>query len=364
VLPATRLPQLTRVRVLTPGGPYAPGSVLSLAFVDPVLGRLCRHVEAEPDLASTRTADGPIVPDAIFVALLTAAPPYDLGEVLTLSFVDPCVVRIQPIPNSASATTAAKNEAPAAPAAQPEQVDSRPPAETPDAAALLASRSGQGVRVRLEWTAARVARFASLVDKLFAVDRLGWYRHVLAVRLLLPDELTLVASDGNEEAARRLRSLKMAATEALGTPLLAALMPNFSVDSEWLQSIETPALARTAADLRDFIRPHLDDQSPGDPVGAPRSNYGPIRAAELKTNSGASVEAFLPLLVPAGPASDEVGRRLIDYRTALIELFGQTAHASLAVRTTRMTQANPALDDRLAALAGAVQQAAGQLAVA
>jgi hypothetical protein len=332
--------------------------------VDPDLGRLCRHAEGEPDLSAPRGASGPIVPDAIFVALLTAAPPYGLGEVLGLSFVDPTVARIQTIPTSTPASSYEKNEPVAETPAGPEIVGVPAPSETPDAIAPVAALSGQGVRVRLEWTPARVARFASLVDKLFAVDRLGWYRHVLAVRLLLPDELTLVASDANEEAARRLRSLKMAATEALGTPLLAALMPNFSVDSEWLQSIETPALARSAADLRDFIRPHLDDQSPGDGVGTPRTNFGPIRAAELKANSAASVEAFLPLLVPGGPASDEVGRRLIDYRAALIELFGQTAHASLAVRTTRMTQANPALDDRLSALAGAVQQAAGQLAVA
>jgi hypothetical protein len=184
------------------------------------------------------------------------------------------------------------------------------------------------------------------------------------MRLLLPDELVLLDTSGADEAARRLRALKMAATEALGTPLLAALMPNFSVDAEWLQSIETSALARSAGDLRDFIRPYLDDSPVETTTLEPHVNLGAVRAAELNAASPASVEAFLPLLIPAGPPGEGVGRYLSDYRAALIELFGQTAQASLAVRTTRMTAANPALDDRLSALAGAVAQAYGQLAVA
>jgi hypothetical protein len=360
------LPQLVPIRVLTGAGPYERDAVLSLAFVDPTLGRLCRHASEKYELP----AFGPhatIVPEAMCVTLLAPAAPYRCGQILALSFVDPTVARIQVIPSAAivsedAETREATNVSTAETVrAQTERAEAvcDPAASTPPETLVA-----KGVRLRLEWTTARVGRFISLTDKLFAVDRLGWYRHSLAMRLLLPDELVLYESSAVGEASQRLRTLKIAATEALGTPLLAALMPSFSVDAEWLQSIETAALARAAGDLREFIRPFLDDLPLEDLPLESRTNLGSLLAAELAATSQASVEAFLPLLIPAGPSDDAVGVHLAAYRVALIELFGQTAQSSLAVRTTRMTAPNPALDDRLAALAGAVQQAYGQLAVA
>ena len=42
-----------------------------------------------------------------------------------------------------------------------------------------ASRQRAGVRVRLDWNRDRVRRFVQVVDKLFTIDRLGWYRTVM-----------------------------------------------------------------------------------------------------------------------------------------------------------------------------------------
>ena len=45
--------------------------------------------------------------------------------------------------------------------------------------------SDAGVSVRLDWSGERLRRFVAVVDKLFTIDRLGWYRHALAMRLLI-----------------------------------------------------------------------------------------------------------------------------------------------------------------------------------
>ena len=216
--PAT-LPQLAAARVLTSGGPYEIGAVLSVAFVDPLVGRLVAH---QP-YPVREIAGAGIVPETISVLLLDAAPPYESGETIALSFVDPTIARI----HRWSGAVAQQRK----PNPLPEPALRIEPAEPP----------GAPVGLRLEWTVARVGRLLSLSEKLLSIDRLGWYRHALAMRLLLPDEIALVDVEANETASRQLRTLKIAATEALGTPLLAALMPNFTLDEEWLRSIETPA---------------------------------------------------------------------------------------------------------------------------
>jgi len=341
--PAT-LPQLAAARVLTSGGPYEIGAVLSVAFVDPLVGRLVAH---QP-YPVREIAGAGIVPETISVLLLDAAPPYESGETIALSFVDPTIARI----HRWSGAVAQQRK----PNPLPEPALRIEPAEPP----------GAPVGLRLEWTVARVGRLLSLSEKLLSIDRLGWYRHALAMRLLLPDEIAIVDVEANETAARQLRTLKIAATEALGTPLLAALMPNFTLDEEWLRSIETPALARAAAALRDTLAEHVVTMT--EPYAAlatsPHLSIGTLRRPDIERAAQGGLDSFLAALIPCEGATPELAARLVEYKASLVELFGQTAQASATVRTTRLATPNPVLDERLAAVAREIDRAFGRLAVA
>jgi hypothetical protein len=220
------------------------------------------------------------------------------------------------------------------------------------------------IGLRLEWTVARVGRLLSLSEKLLAIDRLGWYRHALAMRLLLPDEIVIADAAANDAAARQLRALKIAATEALGTPLLAALMPNFSIDEEWLRSIETPALARAAAALRETLSEHAGEEKASSLASTTHVSVGTLRRSDLDRAASAGLDAFLAALIPDEGAGPELAGCLADYKSALVELFGQTAQASATVRITRLATPNPVLDERLAAVAREIDRAFGRLAVA
>ena len=191
--PAT-LPQLSSARVLTPGGPYEAGMVLSLAFVDPLVGRLVAH---EHLAGREIMQSGAIVPETISVVLLGPAPPYESGETIALSFVDPAIARIHRWSNG-------QHQAPirvcVEHAALPEGVNAVPDVAVKQRGALAP------IGLRLEWTVARVGRMLSLSEKLLAIDRLGWYRHALAMRLLLPDELIIDDPEVADAVARQLRA--------------------------------------------------------------------------------------------------------------------------------------------------------------
>ncbi|MGH7728524.1 MAG: hypothetical protein ACREM2_07020, partial [Vulcanimicrobiaceae bacterium] len=220
-----------------------------------------------------------------------------------------------------------------------------------------------GARTRLDWSDERVKRFIAVVDKLFTVDRLGWYRHVLAMRLLVPDEIRCGERIVDVEAMRFLHALRAAAAETLGRPLLAAFMPNFSVGSGWLESLEVPAAARALAGLRDALVARIDEPNEAFPDD-PRTTTGIVaRAAFLGAPAG-SLDALLPVLIPSDSAHAALAERLSAYRAALIELFGATASSVEAVRLGAMTQPNHALDDRLWQLVGTVAEVFGGVAVA
>ncbi len=349
-----RLPQVVAVRVLGPGGPFESGNVLSLAFLEPTLGRLCDHNAHARAHAPATFEDAPI-PDTIAVTLLAAAPPYGSGERLFLSFLHPGapvrIHRVEQAERGAEVTIGMLTTETTLPAS--------PQAERDEAAAST------GIALRLDWTDARVARVVSLAEKLFAVDRLGWYRHALAMRLLLPDEIVVAEPSRADLLNRQLRALKIAATEALGTPMLSALMPNFSVDAEWLHAIEPPHLARAAAALREGLRPHVTECArPILDRRNPRLSLAALTRAEFDLVATSSVDAFLPLLLPADNDGGEVGQRLCEYRARLLELFGQTAQTPLGVRLSRLVLPNPALDDGLAALVAAIRGAFAHLSVA
>ncbi len=405
-LPAD-LPDIAVARVRIAAAPYLAGDVLSLAFTSPAVARLALHDrEIIPD------DEHAFVPETMTVEIVRAARPFATGELLMLSFVDPRIARILCLVAGAADAreTLARDAAvtPQAPlsAAESATVTEPPPVLAGDArvvaahAPAFASEDSEtathramlapepclapapvwgagpaivdapapglepdGVRVRIEWKAGRVRQFVQLVDKLFTVDRLGWYRHAFAMRLLVPDAIALPDPHAERAAKRHLRDLRAAAVETLGRPLLAAFMPSFVVTPEWLDSLDLPAAARALAGLREAILPHLGD-APYElrTLREPAHSIGIIERAIFLAAPAGSVEALLPAFIPTLAADDSLTGCLSEYRRTLLELFGQTAQSAEAVRLKQMAQPNHALDDRLWQLVGAVQAAFGELA--
>jgi hypothetical protein len=370
------LPELATARVLTPGGPYLAGDTLSLAFSVPTVARLALH--GRDFVAQDEFGGEGFVPEAIAVVLLKAAGPFAMDDVVTLSFIDPSIARVHP---GSHRTHERRSEvAPHEPA--PEQRASQPPLSqrsvprpsTPRPPATRAAPPAslprdtrppkgaeaegrpRGVRVRLDWNPERARRFVQIVDKLFTVDRLGWYRHALVMRLLVPDEIGCADATAELEATRHLRDLRAASVETLGKPLLAAFMPNFTVSAEWLDSLDRPAAAKALAGLRDTILPHLEDGlSIAEGEREPGWTVGIVERSTFLAAPAGSVEALLPVFVAGIAADTQLTERLTEYRETLLELFAQTAQSADAVRLNAMAQPNHSLDDRLWQLVGTVQ---------
>ncbi|MGH7728854.1 MAG: hypothetical protein ACREM2_08695, partial [Vulcanimicrobiaceae bacterium] len=89
------LPLLSLVRALTAGGPFAAGDRISIAFDarSPLVGRVVGHRESTA-LDAPASLAGPVVPETISVEIEHPAGPFERGEVVTLSFIDPRVARM------------------------------------------------------------------------------------------------------------------------------------------------------------------------------------------------------------------------------------------------------------------------------
>ena len=406
--PTRPLPNIAIVRVLTSGGPYRTLELLSLAFVEPTVGRLVAHA---PNADDPVPNDDALVPESISVLVVHAAQPYAAGLVLTLSFVDPGIARIhapasdgvppramtvpqlttEPLRSTVVASPPPGNEVTTdvrETARDVSPIDTHARfdpmlllGEEPvdhetfeDAIARFAraepASHGRdtrvcGVEVRLEWTSERARRFTTVVDKLFTVERLGWYRHVLAMRLLVPDIVSCGDAPSDLEAMRHLHALRAASVETLGRPLIAAFMPSFVITPEWLASIDSVSAARALAGLRDAIAPFVTDLGP--PLAANDGatwTFGRVDRHEFEIAPAASVEALLPIFIANVSAHPLVTERLSDYRRTLIDVFSQTARSAEAVRLGAMAQPNHSLDDRLWQLVGTVGEVFGGLAVA
>ncbi len=363
-LPPT-IPRVLLVRVERGGGPYAAGDRLALAYNDPQVGRIAAPARDEEDDRAA-PSQALAIPAAVSVVVTTAAAPYRAGDELSLWFVDPRFARIQVMGDSGRAPTPPPH---AQPEAEPRPL---PPAPAAQAAAAApapavvrgsATAAASGIAsVRLHWGGDRVRRFVQVVDRLFTVDRLGWYRHALAMRLLVPDEIRCGDDSLDAQAEPHVRALRDAAVATLGGPLLEAFMPNFGITPQWLDALDVPAGARALAELRQILESAGPDgalvsEAPLDPV----STVGTIAAAELSATCDASAEATLPLFIACRSTFPEVSDRLADYRRALLELFGQTARSPKLVRLTQMAEPCHALDDRLFHLAGTIGEAFGGL---
>ncbi len=355
-------PQIAIVRVLTPGGPYAPNDVLSVAFTAPDVGRLRCH----DGRAFVPPADGALVPEVVSAVVLWESEPFGAGQVLTLSFVDPSFARIHAVGGAASdrerravapELDSSSSNGRSVPFVEPHTVAVATRAAPPHLAhpELPAPAAGSGVTLRLRWSADRVRRFVQVCDKLFTVERLGWYRHSLVLRLLVPDEVSCADTIAQGEAQQHLATLRAAVAETLGNPLLAAFMPNFSVTPAWLQSLETSEVARALASFRGLIAPHLPDAAPAKPWTSENleETLGFLTRKELLETPFA-IEAGLALLIPHASAAGELSQSLGIYRAQLGELFGQMAETPEKTRLTTMTQPNHVLDDQLWQLVSAI----------
>ncbi len=340
-------PQLALVRVLSSGGPYRSEDLLSVAFADPCVGRILAHRADGDSNAAWNRCD---VPDAILATFLAEAAPYACGETVVLSFSDPTLTRIVRLGTA--------RPEPSRPVIQDQivQIEETPEPLDPRPSRLSSVPAKPTLLLFLRWTPDDARRFISVVDKLFTIDRFGWYRHSLAMRLLLADSLAL---DGDAaEANRRLDSVRTIAADALNAPLLSAFMPQFAIDAAWLDAIEPPSLGKAVAALRNSIEPYPCEE----PIAVTDFDAmlgGTISRHEWNAAPATSIDAFLPLLIPHSALDRNVAHRMQEYRRGLLELFGQVAQTSRTVRLKQMTSANHVLDERLWNLAGAFQDACG-----
>jgi hypothetical protein len=404
MITTAEFPEIAFVRVRCAGGPYPVGATLSVAFVTPGLARLAAHDESAEPASSTNTS---LVPEMISASVIRGAGPYPVGASLTLSFIDPTIARIHPsdVPgdrrafarldpvtiasptdaataNTANVANESKAVAAPAPISHPngsatgpsdnERSTSGASVET-TATVVRSSQThikkhitltnSAGVRVRLDWNRDRVRRFRQVVDKLFTIDRLGWYRHVFAMRLLVPDTVTCGNPQADLEALRHVHALRAASIETLGRPLLAAFMPNFAVTPAWLDSLDRPAAARALAGLRETLLPHATDAEIGN---EPEEGWtiSTLGRSDLSAATASSVESLLPIFVPYESPAPALTEHLAAYRAALIDIFGQTTQSADAVRLNLMAQPNHTLDDRLRRLSQSVSESFGGLVVA
>lgn len=369
------IPETISARVVRSAGPYEAGEVLTLSFVDPSIARIHRTAppeDSDEHLRNRRATDrvspivaalpGPTGPVSKNEDSTDPGPPLTItiepalrfpdGRETNLEIADPQVLDDAREPEKPIAADVSHGAVISAGAPRPSEFE---PQSEPQIS---------GVRVRLDWNRDRVRRFVQVVDKLFTIDRLGWYRHVFAMRLLVPDVVLCGRPESDVEALRHLHALRAASIETLGRPLLAAFMPNFSVSPEWLDSIDKPSAARALAGLRDTLTPFSDDG----PLHSSELEMGwtisAVLRSELVTAPASSVESLLPLFIPATSPSDVLSEKLTAYRSALISIFGQTAQSAEAVRLNLMARPNHTLDDRLEQLAHAVSATFGELAVA
>lgn len=369
------IPHLAVVRVESAGGPFNEGDLLSMAFSTPPACRLLRH-GTQVSTVSLSRMDPAIVPEAVSVTVIVPAGPYGLGETLVLSFVDPSVAHIHAAKLGSPAPAVPMPDAPRTAATAPggsqrvvaaREREAEPPASPSPPPIRDASPSApatSGVRTRLLWSSDRARRFVQVCDKLFTVDRLGWHRHALTMRLLIPDEVTCGDATADREIAEQLRVLRASALESLGRPLLAAFMPNFTVTPEWLDALDDPAATRALAALREIFSTYASDRVAGPITSDTAWTEGEVSRAELDDTPPTSCEALLPLLIANVSPLAAVTEKLTAYRRALVELFGQTAGSAETVRLSHMAQPNHILDDRLWQLVGAVGEGFGGLPVA
>jgi hypothetical protein len=348
------LAEIAIVRVLTAAEPYSAGDVLSVAFTSPGIARLrCHDGRSFDERQPSR-----VVPEIVSAIVVCAAGPYVEGQLLTLAFVEPSLAKIhivdfpptmQPQLDSTEPIRYVVKSAPAQFVPSPSLTETKP---------YDGESSPQPFYVKLQWTGDRVRRFIQVCDKLFTVDRLGWYRHSLVLRLLVPDEIRSADELFRTEATRHLEALRSAVGTTLGNPLLAVFMPNFSVTPGWLESLETADISRALAALRGVVAPHSSESSerPQLAFEGVEETLGAFTRSELLATPYSSVEAGLALLLPYASPVPVLAESLGAYRAKLGELFGQMTDTPEKARLKQMTQSNHVLDDQLWQLVSAVQQ--------
>jgi hypothetical protein len=356
VFSQTDVPQLAIVRVHSAGGPYAENDILSLAFATPSVCRIVRHGESQVTVRGADTSHGAesIVPDTISASIIVAAGPYAAGDELTLSFLDPKIARIHLSPLAARRVVRSETGL-GMPRMQQSVSEPRVNAPHETEAAEDAGPSMLAAQTRLVWTSDRAQRFVQVCDRLFTVERLGWYRHAFAMRLLLPDAIVCGEAAVDRDIADDLRLLAESATETLGHPMLTAFMPSFSVTSEWLESLDNAVAAKSLSHLRATLMQRAPARTFGEHQSSDvRCTAGTILIDELMSVPVGSAEALLPLLIANVSPLNAVTEKLTAYRAALTELFGQTAGSAEPVRLSQMALPNHTLDDRLWHLVGVV----------
>ena len=199
---------------------------------------------------------------------------------------------------------------------------------------------------------ARIDQIRSTVEILFKKEEIGWYRHILATRLFVADRI--VGTDPKVENA--WMEILTTTKRDIKVPLMRLVMPNWSPDMTWVNSIgSNESLAATEvlmSEIPGIIRS-------GSIIPAPKINDDEIASSLQLGNFGffdaneemstAFFDTLLPEMMPIGGSKwEKFGESLQKYRDALSKIFKTNAYKSEILRYEQMIRSqNDELDKAL-----------------
>lgn len=233
---------------------------------------------------------------------------------------------------------------------------------TEDASTIIGNRSsrlrvGSIERVTApviitKYDKARIDQIRSTVEVLFKKEEIGWYRHILATRLFVADRI--VGTDPKVENA--WMEILTTTKRDIKVPLMRLVMPNWSPDMTWVNSIgSNESLAATEvlmSEIPGIIRS-------GSIIPAPKINDDEIASSLQLGNFGffdaneemstAFFDTLLPEMMPIGGSKwEKFGESLQKYRDALSKIFKTNAYKSEILRYEQMVRSqNDELDKAL-----------------
>jgi hypothetical protein len=309
-------------RVVSPAGPYRVGDVVSLAYLEPHVARIIPH-EPRPEFVARA-----VVPEVMSVVVLRASAAFAPGDEVIASFSDPEFARLHLL----GSRTVARDSAPPVvevSAVATDLVARAPLVPEPSTEATDDELATSPVVLIGNWTERRRRQALSVIDKLFTIEKLGWYRHAFVVRLLVADDL-VARAPVVAAIAEAFADFRSGASEALGGPLLESYVPGFVVDAPWLERLSGYAVL----DARRRLAEAWSQTFEGD--------------------LGTTIESSAAALIATDASDPRLIDALRDYKASTFDAFERVAGAPDAVRFGTMTEPNVVLDDRLWKLASAL----------
>lgn len=228
----------------------------------------------------------------------------------------------------------------------------KPSTEFPWPEREIASGASSAASVRrivlaTPWSSEHQAIVGQTLRDLCDVPNAGWYRHVMAMKVLFAQQLRVGEADVNQDeiALNVFASVRSAIRSGLGAPRMAMLLGDFHPTEDWVGSLGDDAVAESLAKLGTDFKTMMDEF----PVEAePAWLLGAVPAIDIENKGVLWAYAQLPGFIPTVCVDAQVSGELRSYRDLLQEFFGDLARGDHAEGLETMASvANAALDEEL-----------------